>query len=104
MIAPIKNNIREGLAFDDVLIAPNFSDIKPSQIDTSVFLTPEIKLNIPFLSAGMDTVTESKMAIALARNGGLGIIHRSMSAQAQANEVDKVKRSEHGVNCEPVYL
>jgi len=104
MIAPIKNNIREGLAFDDVLIAPNFSDIKPSQIDTSVFLTPEIKLNIPFLSAGMDTVTESKMAIALARNGGLGIIHRSMSAQAQANEVDKVKRSEHGVISDPFYL
>ena len=96
--------ISEGLAFDDVLIVPGFSDVQPSHVDTSVYLTPEIKLNIPFLSAGMDTVTEAKMAIALARCGGLGIIHRHMSAQAQASEVDRVKRSEHGVISDPFSL
>jgi len=96
--------IPEGLAFDDVLIVPAFSDVQPSNVDTSVRLSPEIKLNIPFLSAGMDTVTEAKMAIALARCGGLGIIHRHMSVQTQAGEVDKVKRSEHGVISDPFSL
>ena len=96
--------IPEGLAFDDVLLVPAFSDVQPANVDTSVYLTPEIKLNIPFLSAGMDTVTEAKMAIALARCGGLGIIHRHMSVQAQASEVDKVKRSEHGVISDPFSL
>jgi len=96
--------ITEGLAFDDVLIVPGFSDVQPSHIDTTVRLTSEIKLNIPFLSAGMDTVTEAKMAIALARCGGLGIIHRFMSVQAQASEVDRVKRSEHGVISDPFSL
>jgi len=96
--------IYEGLAFDDVLVVPVFSDIQPSQIDTSIQLTKDIRLNIPFLSAGMDTVTESKMAIALARSGGLGIIHRHMSIEAQVSEVDRVKRSEHGVISDPFYL
>jgi len=100
----MKTAIKEGLAFDDVLIKPEFSDVKTSQVDTSVYLTKKIKLNIPFLSAGMDTVTEAKMAISLARYGGLGIIHRHMSAQAQAGEVDKVKRSEHGVISDPFSL
>ena len=100
MIRPIP----EGLAFDDVLLLPAFSDVPPSSVDTAVYLTPEIKLNIPFLSAGMDTVTEAKMAIALARCGGLGVIHRHMSVQAQASEVDKVKRSEHGVISDPFSL
>ena len=96
--------IPEGLAFDDVLIVPGFSDVQPSHVDTTVQLTKEITLKIPFLSAGMDTVTEAKMAIALARCGGLGIIHRHMSAQAQASEVDRVKRSEHGVISDPFSL
>jgi len=100
----MKTQISEGLAFDDVLIIPGFSDVQPTHVDTTVHLTPEIKLNIPFLSAGMDTVTEAKMAIALARCGGLGIIHRHMSIQAQASEVDRVKRSEHGVISDPFSL
>ena len=100
----MKITIPEGLAFDDVLIVPGFSDVQPSHVDTTITLTSEIKLNIPFLSAGMDTVTEAKMAINLARCGGLGIIHRHMSAQAQASEVDKVKRSEHGVISDPFSL
>ena len=96
--------IPEGLAFDDVLIVPAFSDVQPPNVNTVVQLTPEIRLNIPFLSAGMDTVTEAKMAIALARCGGLGIIHRHMSVQSQASEVDRVKRSEHGVISDPFAL
>ena len=100
----MKKQISEGLAFDDVLIIPAFSDIQPSNVDTAIYLTPEIKLNIPFLSAGMDTVTEAKMAVALARCGGLGIIHRHMSAKDQASEVDRVKRSEHGVISDPFSL
>ncbi|MCL2572769.1 MAG: IMP dehydrogenase [Defluviitaleaceae bacterium] len=100
----MKSQIPEGLAFDDVLIIPGFSDVQPSHVDTTIRLTPDIKLNIPFLSAGMDTVTEAKMAIALARLGGIGIIHRNMSAQDQAIEVDRVKRSEHGVISDPFSL
>ena len=94
----------EGLAFDDVLIVPVFSDIEPSGVDTSIHLTDHIKLKIPFMSAGMDTVTESQMAIAMARCGGIGIIHRLMPIAAQATEVDRVKRSEHGVISDPFYL
>ncbi|MCL2360301.1 MAG: IMP dehydrogenase [Defluviitaleaceae bacterium] len=100
----MKLSLKEGLAFDDVLIVPGFSDVQPAQVDTTVSLTSEVRLNIPFISAGMDTVTEAKMAIALARCGGLGIIHRHMSPQAQAGEVDKVKRSEHGVITDPFFL
>jgi len=100
----MKKTISEGLAFDDVLIVPGFSDVQPASVDTSICITPAIKLNIPFLSAGMDTVTEAKMAIALARYGGIGIIHRHMSVQAQASEVDRVKRSEHGVISDPFSL
>ncbi len=95
---------REGLTFDDVLLVPAKSDILPKDVDTSTNLTKKIKLNIPLLSAGMDTVTDSNLAIAIAREGGIGIIHKNMSIAAQAMEVDKVKRSEHGVITDPIFL
>ncbi len=96
--------IKEGLTFDDVLLVPNKSSILPREVDISTYLTPEIKLNVPLISAAMDTVTESAMAIALAREGGIGIIHKNMSIEAQCNEVDKVKRSESGMIMDPVTL
>jgi IMP dehydrogenase len=96
--------LKEGLTFDDVLLVPAKSEILPKNTDTSTFLTKRIKLNIPLMSAGMDTVTESKLAIAIAREGGIGIIHKNMSIENQAMEVDKVKRSEHGVIVDPFHL
>ena len=93
-----------GLTFDDVLLVPAASDILPHQVDLKTQLTKDISLNIPMISAGMDTVTESAMAIAMARQGGLGVIHKNMSIEEQAHEVDKVKRSEHGVIVDPFYL
>ena len=96
--------IREGLTFDDVLLVPQKSDVTPDMIDTTTYLTRGIKLNIPIMSAAMDTVTESPMAIAIAREGGIGIIHKNMSIEAQKTEVDKVKRSEHGVIVDPFFL
>ena len=96
--------IGEGITFDDVLLVPAYSDITPSEVDLSTNLTKKIKLNIPMLSAGMDTVTEHRMAIAMARQGGIGIIHKNMSIEQQAEEVDKVKRSESGVITDPFYL
>ena len=96
--------IREGLTFDDVLLVPARSDVLPRDVDLSVQLTPVIHLNIPIMSAAMDTVTDSRMAIAIAREGGLGIIHKNMSISAQAREVDRVKRSEHGVITDPFFL
>ncbi len=98
------NKIREGLTFDDVLLVPRRSDILPKEVDLSVQLTKKIKLNIPVLSAAMDTVTDGRMGIAMAREGGLGVIHKSMSVDQQAAQVDKVKRSEHGVITDPFYL
>ena len=95
---------KEGLTFDDVLLIPQKSSILPKDIDTSTYLTRDIKLNIPLMSAAMDTVTESRLAIAIAREGGIGIIHKNMSIEEQATEVDKVKRSEHGVIVDPFYL
>ena len=89
--------VREGLTFDDVLLVPARSEVLPKEVDLSIQLTPVIKLNIPLMSAAMDTVTDSRMAIAMAREGGLGIIHKNMSIAEQAAQVDKVKRSEHGV-------
>ena len=86
-----------GLTFDDVLLVPAASDVLPSQVELKTQLTRDITLNIPMISSGMDTVTESRMAIAMAREGGLGVIHKNMSIEEQAHEVDKVKRSEHGV-------
>lgn len=94
----------EGLTFDDLLLLPAESKILPRQVDITSFLTPEIKLNIPFLSAAMDTVTESKMAIAMAAQGGIGIIHKNLSIERQAEEVDKVKRSESGMIHKPITL
>ncbi|MCR4744137.1 MAG: IMP dehydrogenase [Lachnospiraceae bacterium] len=96
--------IGEGITFDDVLLVPSYSEITPNMIDVSTHLTKKIKLNIPMMSAGMDTVTESNMAIAMARQGGIGIIHKNMSIEQQADEVDKVKRSENGVITDPFYL
>ena len=96
--------IGEGITFDDVLLAPAYSEVTPNMVDITTRLTNKIKLNVPLMSAGMDTVTEHRMAIAMARQGGIGIIHKNMSIQAQAEEVDKVKRSENGVITDPFYL
>src|SRR5665648_301076 len=92
------------LTFDDVLIIPAKSEVLPRDVDVSTYLTKNIKLNIPLMSAGMDTVTDSRMAISVAREGGIGIIHKNMSIERQALEVDKVKRSEHGVITDPIFL
>ena len=89
--------IGEGITFDDVLLVPAYSEVTPNMVDLSTYLTKKVKLNIPMMSASMDTVTEHRMAIAMARQGGIGIIHKNMSIEAQADEVDKVKRSENGV-------
>ncbi|MCR5023901.1 MAG: IMP dehydrogenase [Lachnospiraceae bacterium] len=96
--------IGDGITFDDVLLVPSYSEVTPNMIDISTNLTQKIRLNIPMMSAGMDTVTESAMAIAMARQGGIGIIHKNMSIEEQADEVDKVKRSENGVITDPFYL
>ena len=96
--------IGEGITFDDVLVVPAYSEVIPNQVDISTWLTNTIRLNVPLMSAGMDTVTEHRMAIAMARQGGIGIIHKNMSIEAQAEEVDKVKRSENGVITDPFYL
>jgi len=95
---------KEGLTFDDVLLVPRRSDVLPREADVSTKLGPNLQLNIPFLSAGMDTVTESALAIAIAREGGIGIIHKNMSVAQQAEEVDRVKRSESGVITNPFSL
>jgi len=96
--------VKEGLTFDDVLLIPQASNVVPKDVDTSTQLTDGIKLNIPLLSAAMDTVTEHRLAIAMAREGGLGIIHKNLSIEVQAEQVDKVKRSEHGVITDPFFL
>lgn len=96
--------VKEGLTFDDVLLIPAKSNVLPKDVDLTTRLTNKITLNAPIMSAGMDTVTDSKMAIAMARQGGIGIIHKNMSIARQAEEVDKVKRSENGVITDPFYL
>lgn len=96
--------IGEGITFDDVLLVPSYSEVIPNQVDLTTNLTKRIKLHIPIMSAGMDTVTEHRMAIAMARQGGIGVIHKNMSIEQQAEEVDKVKRSEYGVITDPFYL
>ena len=96
--------VKEGLTFDDVLLIPQASNVLPADVSLKTQLTDTIKLNLPLISAAMDTVTESRMAIAMAREGGLGIIHKNMSIEEQASHVDKVKRSEHGVITDPFFL
>lgn len=96
--------IGEGITFDDVLLVPQYSEVIPNEVSLQTKLTKKIQLNIPMMSAGMDTVTEYRMAIAMARQGGIGIIHKNMTIEEQADEVDKVKRSENGVITEPFYL
>ena len=96
--------IGEGITFDDVLLVPAYSEVTPNMVDLSTRLTNKVRLNIPMMSASMDTVTEHRMAIAMARQGGIGIIHKNMSVEAQAEEVDKVKRSENGVITDPFSL
>lgn len=95
---------REGLTFDDVLLQPAYSEVMPSEVDTSTWFSRRIRLNIPLVSAAMDTVTEARLAIAIAREGGIGVIHRNLSIEDQAAEVDKVKRSESGIIVDPVFL
>ena len=96
--------LKEGLTFDDVMLIPQASDVLPAEVGLSTWLTPQIKLNIPLVSSPMDTVTESRLAIALAREGGMGIIHRNLSIELQADEVDRVKRSESGMIRDPFTL
>ena len=96
--------IGEGITFDDVLLVPAYSEVIPNQVELKTHLTKKIELNIPMMSAGLDTVTEHRMAIAMARQGGIGIIHKNMTIEQQAEEVDKVKRSENGVITDPFYL
>ena len=96
--------VKEALTFDDVLLIPQASNVLPADVDLRTQLSDKIKLNLPLISAAMDTVTESRMAIAMAREGGIGIIHKNMSIEEQASHVDKVKRSEHGVITDPFFL
>lgn len=95
---------KQGLTFDDVLLIPAHSDVLPRDVDVRTHLTQNVTLNIPVMSAGMDTVTEAEMAIAMAREGGIGVIHKNMSIDEQAREVKLVKRSEHGIIVDPIYL
>ena len=96
--------IDKALTFDDVLLLPGYSNVLPDQVDVSTYLTPEIKLNIPLISAAMDTVTESRMAISMARHGGVGVIHKNMSVREQAREIDRVKKSESGMITDPIIV
>ena len=96
--------IKEGLTFDDVLLIPQASSVLPNAVSLKTKLSDKISLNLPLMSSAMDTVTESRMAIAMAREGGIGIIHKNMSIEEQAAHVDKVKRSEHGVITDPFFL
>ena len=99
-----KSNLQEGLTYDDVLLIPAFSEILPRDVDTSTYFSRNIKLNVPIVSAAMDTVTESAMAIAIAQEGGIGVLHKNMSIEQQTNEVRKVKRSESGMIHDPITL
>ena len=96
--------VMDGLTYDDVLLIPAYSEVLPRTVDLSTKFSKNIELKIPFVTAAMDTVTEAKMAIAMARQGGIGVIHKNMSIEKQAEEVDKVKRSENGVISDPFYL
>ncbi|MDD2201807.1 MAG: IMP dehydrogenase [Firmicutes bacterium] len=98
------DKIREALTFDDVLLVPGMSQVLPANVDVRTRITDRIALNIPLMSAAMDTVTDARMAVAIAREGGMGVVHKNMSIEAQALEVDKVKRSEHGIIVDPIFL
>ena len=100
----IRLPLPEALTFDDVLLVPAFSSVLPTEVDTRTNLTKKVRLNIPLVSAAMDTVSESRLAIALARQGGMGFIHRNMSVERQAEEVDRVKRSESGMIVDPITI
>ena len=94
----------QGITFDDVLLEPGFSDVVPKDVDVRTYITRNVRINIPILSSPMDTVTESELAIALAQEGGIGIIHKNLSIALQTREVDKVKRSENGIIVDPITL
>ena len=100
----IKMPPEEAFSFDDVLLLPNYSDVVPKDVQVGTYLTRNLKLNIPLVSAAMDTVTEAETAICMAREGGIGIIHRNMSIETEAREVDKVKKSESGMIVDPVTI
>src|SRR6202012_4010634 len=100
----IQTPVPEALTFDDVLLVPSYSEVVPAQVSTQTLLTRSISLNPPLLSAAMDTVTESRLAIAMAQQGGLGIIHRNLTIEQEASEVDKVKRSESGMIVDPITM
>ena len=100
----MKNEIKIALTFDDVLLKPLYSNVLPKEVSLSTSLSDSINLYIPFISAAMDTVTESEMAISLAREGGMGVIHKNLSIEGQALEVDKVKRSESGMILDPITI
>src|SRR6202046_735796 len=100
----ISSPIPEALTFDDVLLVPAYSDVVPTQVSTQTRLTRTITLNTPLMSAAMDTVTESRLAIAMAQQGGMGVVHRNLTIEQQATEIDKVKRSESGMIMDPVTI
>src|ERR1700743_1178614 len=104
LFSMIEQPVPEALTFDDVLLVPAYSDIVPAQVSTQTRLTRRIMLNTPLLSAAMDTVTESRLAIAMAQQGGMGVVHRNLTIEQQAGEIDKVKRSESGMIVDPVTM
>src|SRR5438552_17043708 len=103
-LLPTGTELATALTFDDVLLVPSHSDVVPTQVDVTTRLTRNIRLNVPLLSAAMDTVTESRLAIAMAQHGGLGVIHKNLTIDEQASEVDRVKRSESGMIVNPITL
>src|SRR5712692_889172 len=104
LLLPVESSLATALTFDDVLLVPQYSDVVPTRVDVSTRLTRHIRLHVPLVSAAMDTVTESRLAIAMAQEGGLGVIHKNLTIEDQASEVDRVKRSESGMIVDPITL